>query len=201
MKRLLALALISVAMFGFGCTPKTPEAPAKTAPPEAPTNVPLPTRVQPLRDLPDEKSVSEMTDDARAAALVTYMESHDLVSAPALPITSPSGTPEKTGAFQSHHQDVTGGAVITKDGDRFKLILSSDFVTTAGPDLRVVATSNTEPRTSEGAFQAPSADLGRLQGTSGAQIYDLGSLALEDVQAVAIYSDPFQVILGWAPLN
>lgn len=188
-------------LVGFGCTPKAPEAPAKTAPPQAPGSVPLPTRVQPLRDLPQDERIEEMDDEERAAALSEYMGTHDMISAPALPMEEPEGTSLKAGAFQNRYHEVNGGAVIIQEGDRYKLVLSSDFATDGGPDLRVVVTSHERPWTSEELHQEPYAELGPLQGTSGMQVYDLGPLNPDDVKSVAIYCKPFQVVFGWAALE
>jgi len=201
MNRLLFILLGAVLLVGIGCTPKTPEPPAKTPPPEAPGSVPLPTRVQPLRDLPMETEIADMADEERAAMLTEYMQDHDMISAPAIAPSAPEGASLKSGAFQMRYHSVSGGAAIIKEGDRYKLVLSSDFVTDAGPDLRVVATSHNRPWTSEDLHQEPYAELGPLQGTSGAQVYDLGPLNPDDVKSVAIYCKPFQVVFGWATLE
>ena len=65
----------------------------------------------------------------------------------------------------------------------------------------MVVSGTTDAKTAEDLHAAKYADLGPLQGTSGAQIYDLGPFTAADVKSIVIFSNPFQVIFGEAALQ
>ncbi|MSQ14806.1 MAG: hypothetical protein EXR50_02960 [Dehalococcoidia bacterium] len=83
-----------------------------------------------------------------------------------------------------------------------KLVLRLDeFQVTNGPDLRVLLTKHSDPRTTEDVHQGYE-EVDKLKGNIGSQNYEIrSSLNLEEYKAVVIYCKPFQVVFSVASLK
>lgn len=96
-----------------------------------------------------------------------------------------NGTPERMADFEPRNlHSVTGKARIVKNEDRYQIVLSEDFTVTPGPYLVV---------------RVGGKEIGKLQSTKGAQVYDLPSdFSLTQATDVNIFCKPFQVVFAIA---
>ena len=106
---------------------------------------------------------------------------------------------KNSGSFVAGEHSTQGNVrLVTENGKRY-LMLDRAFKTDFGPDLFVLLHRSNPPK------QYRSQDyvnLGRLQGTSGAQRYALpANVNLAEFRSVAIWCRAFNVTFGYAPFS
>ena len=203
MKRLMIVTCLALTALGAGCnsTDRTAALQQKGPPPAAPDHVPLPTPVKPLGQLPAEATINRSSDEDRVKALETYFQGNSGAAVAADAVSVPAGSVSASGSFHDVHHKVSGSAKIIGTGNKAKLVLSNDFSTEWGPDLRVVVSGNADPKTAGDVHEGAYADLGPIQGTSGAQVFDLSGVNVADIKSISIYCKPFMVVFGSAPVK
>jgi len=152
-------------------------------------------------ELPSPASVDAMTPEEKSKAMEEYEKTVPSPSDPAPAEPMPTTVASKSGAFHERVHRATGTAKLVNDNGTWKVVLSDDFTTDAGPDLHVYVSGNPDPKTSPEVHQEPSADLGSLKGTSGAQTYELGNIDPSNVKSIVIYCKPFKVVFSVATLQ
>nr|WP_245922890.1 DM13 domain-containing protein [Actinoplanes atraurantiacus] len=137
----------------------------------------------------------------------------DALSTPAAPVPSaplssapvPATTVLKQGTFVTHEHDTTGIARVVRTADGRHQLELIGLDTSDGPDLRVWL-SDRAVRTGadgwrvfdDGAY----AELGRLKGNHGNQVYRLpASVDPDDFRSVSIWCKRFSVSFGAAALT
>jgi Electron transfer DM13 len=96
----------------------------------------------------------------------------------------------------------TGTASIYKLGDKKRALRLDPFEGTNGPELHVILSQFSEPRTSADALLPIHFDLGVLKSPSGAQNYDVpDNVNLDDFKSVVIYSISLNLVFSSAPLK
>lgn len=126
-----------------------------------------------MEEMLQEYPASEFTKDEQLS------EQKDMLESMA------NGTAERMADFAPQNlHSVTGKARIVKKGDRYQVVLSEDFTVTPGPYLVV---------------RIGGKEVGKLQSTKGAQVYDLPSdFVLTQATDVNIFCKPFQVVFAIA---
>lgn len=201
MKRFVITGLALLTLVGAGCGTAAPAPRVQGPPPTPPEHIPTPTSVKPLGRLPTEASLAVLSDDARANLLNAYMKTNEGSETVAASMNAPAGKTSASGSFHDVRHKVSGSAKVVVEDGKAKLVLSDDFKTEWGPDLRVVVSTNADPKTSEDLHSGTYAELGRLRGTKGMQVYDLGAVKPEDIKSVTIYCKPFKVVFGTAEMK
>lgn len=96
----------------------------------------------------------------------------------------------------------TGTASIYKLGDKRRALRLDPFEVTNGPDLQVILSQNSQPRTSSDALLPTYVDLGDLKLPQGAQNYDIpDSVNIDLYKSVVIYSTSLNLVFSSAPLE
>ena len=105
------------------------------------------------------------------------------------------------GADSSH--PASGSArVIRLKGGGLGIKLEGGFKVRGGPDLRVWLSEARNPRNGRAVRAADHVDLGRLQSSSGDQVYRLpAGTSLAEAQSVVIWCRAFGVFFGSATLS
>ena len=106
-----------------------------------------------------------------------------------------------TGSFSTVEKATTGKAEILKDGDRTYIELSTDFETSKdGPDLKVILyRENQVPLHLKGETYL---NLGALKSFKGVQRYEIpNDVNLQEIQAVGIWCEQYDVTFGYASLK
>ncbi|MBN1310418.1 MAG: DM13 domain-containing protein [Anaerolineae bacterium] len=95
-----------------------------------------------------------------------------------------------------------GTASIYQIGDVKRALRLDPFTVTSGPDLHVILSQDSEPRTSAEALLPTHVDLGPLKGLSGAQNYDIpDDVNLKTFKSVVIYSKSLILVFSSATLE
>lgn len=113
----------------------------------------------------------------------------------------------RSGTFSDAERPTSGSAELVQSGDRYHVILSSDFSTSKGPDLQVVLhrskdlISQLEPPT----FPLEASEylvLGNLKSLAGQQTYAVPeTVNLEEYGSVAVWCEKFNATFGSANLS
>jgi len=196
MNRSIAPLLLSIVALGIGCN--APPARVRTEPPTPPENVPLPVPVKPLGRVPTQSELNKLTDEQRVAAYNDYLKNNPGTEVPAGPAQIPSGRAVKVGKFAKVNGAVSGNVSIIRTGEELTVVFAQDFIAAPGPNLRVVVTKSTDPKSAQDIHGTDSMDVGPLQGTSGAQVFVINGMPAEDIRSVVVFSDPFQVVVARA---
>jgi len=114
-------------------------------------------------------------------------------------VGSSSNKPLRTGTFASPGRyTVKGTAEIYKDSQGEKVVLSTNFSTSSGPDLKVYLSKDPKGNSTSGNFL----DLGKIQKFSGTQTYRLPKGATSTpYKSVVIWCKTFSVNFGYATLK
>ncbi len=146
--------------------------------------------------------------------LFTDTEVRDVLSAPAsVPASSapaaagPAAGPVvvREGAFVTHEHETTGTARLVRDADGTHRLELAGLDTSDGPDLRVWLSDQPVRAGADGWHvfdDGRYAELGRLKGNRGDQVYRLAAdLDPDDFRSVSIWCKRFAVSFGAAPLS
>jgi hypothetical protein len=95
-----------------------------------------------------------------------------------------------------------GTASIYQIGDVKRALRLDPFTVTSGPDLHVIMSQHSEPRTSAEALLPANIDLGPLKGITGAQNYDIpDGTSLQTYKSIVIYSMSLNLVFSTATLE
>lgn len=143
------------------------------------------------------EALAEPTLDPDVAAIMSDMEISELGIG-----LDPYVT--RTGDFvviDPMHQG-RGSASIYWFSEQQQFLRLEDFEVTNGPDLRVILSQHTEPRTSAETLLPDYIDLGPLKSAAGAQNYEIPETPdLAKYKSVAIYSTSLNMVFTTAPLE
>jgi hypothetical protein len=115
---------------------------------------------------------------------------------------STPSTPELSGQFHTVLHDTKGTASIFKLQNGQRVLRLTDFMTSNGPDVRVLLVAAADASSSDAVTAAGSVELGKLKGNTGDQNYDIpAGLDLAKYRAVTIWCHRFNANFGTAPLT
>ena len=110
--------------------------------------------------------------------------------------------PELTGQFHTVAHDTKGTAAIFKLADGQRVLRLTNFMTSNGPDVRVLLVAASDAGDSDAVKKAGYVELGKLKGNRGNQVYPLpDDLDLSNVRSVTIWCARFAVSFGAAELS
>ncbi|MBI4138721.1 DM13 domain-containing protein [Candidatus Uhrbacteria bacterium] len=202
-------------LLGAGCAPSMPVKPepapetVTTPMPDSPaTTAPNPVP-PPSATIPTDEEVEKMTVEERDEAMKNFLEANgpmpmdesEKKEAMMKGEEMKEMAAEKNGSFHNVVHAAGGSAKLVQKDGKWMVVLSDDFKTDSGPDLHVYVSGHADPRTSPDVHVDPSADLGRLASTGGAQAYDLGAIDPNGVKSIVIYCKPFKVVFSVATLQ
>lgn len=142
-----------------------------------------------------------------APAVLAVSASAATLSFAAVAVPSPAMAAElaSTGQFRGADgaHPASGGVEIVKlQGGGLGVKLKGDFKVRGGPDLRVWLSDASNPRSASAVRGKDYIDLGRLQSSSGEQIYRIpASASVADANSVVIWCRAFGVFFGSATLK
>jgi hypothetical protein len=144
-----------------------------------------------------------LVTDTTVAESLTSTE--PLVTASTAPSAAPAPVVVKQGTFVTHEHDTSGTARIIRDVDGSHRLELAGLDTSDGPDLRVWL-SDQPVRTGTAGWRVfddgEYAELGRLKGNRGDQVYAIGAgLDPADFASVSIWCKRFAVSFGAAALT
>jgi hypothetical protein len=115
---------------------------------------------------------------------------------------TPSAAPITMGLFRGIAHETKGTATIFQLAEGKRVLRLTDFVTSNGPDVRVLLVAAADATDNETVKAAGYLELGSLKGNMGNQNYDVpASVDLNKYRAVTIWCNRFSVNFGTAPLN
>ena len=129
-------------------------------------------------------------------------ESFPAGDAPATAMADNSNaSPELTGQFHTVLHDTKGTASVYKLQNGQRVLRLTNFMTSNGPDVRVLLVAASDAASSEAVTAAGSVELGKLKGNTGDQNYDIpASVDLAKYHAVTVWCHRFSANFGTAPL-
>ena len=106
------------------------------------------------------------------------------------------------GTFAKKRKPIKGSFVIQQEGERLVLILSDDFDTKSGPDLKLVLSKLPLAQINDkNALQGGNVIIALLQDNKGGQRYELpAGTQLADFQSVLIHCEKYEVLWGGGDL-
>ena len=107
-----------------------------------------------------------------------------------------------SGMFRSVAHETKGTATIHKLADGRRVLRLTDFMTSNGPDVRVLLVAANDAMDSDAVKKAGSIELAPLKGNVGDQNYDIpADVDLAKYRACTIWCNRFSVNFGTAPLT
>jgi hypothetical protein len=115
---------------------------------------------------------------------------------------STTSTPQLTGEFHKGAHDTKGTASIYKLGNGQRVLRLTNFMTSNGPDVRVLLIAASDASDNDAVKQSSPIELGKLKGNEGDQNYEIPTnVDLAKYRAVTIWCNRFSVNFGTAPLH